>query len=89
MAHTKADARKEKYHLIGPQVQERLTEDIPSELMDVLSTKDVAVAMGAVHLCVTSRGIRDTASSTVTAGYRCEFLPRAKTRVFKFYALIC
>lgn len=56
-----------------PQVQERLTIDIAQELQDILKTESVAVIIEADHLCVQSRGIRDTSSSTVTAQYYGKF----------------
>jgi len=52
-----------------PQVQERLTVQIANYLKEVLSTEDVAVVIDARHLCVSSRGVEDTSSSTVTATY--------------------
>jgi GTP cyclohydrolase I len=50
-----------------PQVQERLTVDIANGLKSALQIEDVAVSIEADHLCVCSRGIRDTNSSTVTS----------------------
>lgn len=52
-----------------PQVQERLTNQIAKEVMDVLETKDVAVIIDAKHMCVSSRGIKDETSSTTTSFY--------------------
>lgn len=52
-----------------PQVQERLTNQIARELSEVLETEDVAVIIDAKHLCVSSRGIKDDTSSTITAFY--------------------
>ncbi|BBA17010.1 GTP cyclohydrolase I FolE [Blattabacterium cuenoti] len=49
-----------------PQVQERLTIQIVQSLKKMLETKDVACIIEAKHLCVNSRGIRDTDSSTIT-----------------------
>ncbi len=49
-----------------PQVQERLTVQIFNELRKVLQTDDVALFMDAFHMCVSSRGIEDVTSSTVT-----------------------
>ena len=49
-----------------PQVQERLTVQIFNELRKVLQTDDVAIFMDAFHMCVSSRGIEDVTSSTVT-----------------------
>lgn len=52
-----------------PQVQERLTVQISEELKKVLKTEDVAIIIEAKHMCVSSRGIQDESSSTVTAEY--------------------
>ncbi len=58
-----------QYYAKRPQVQERLTNQIAKELQEVLDTKDVAVIIDAKHLCVSSRGIKDDTSATVTAFY--------------------
>jgi len=57
------------YFARRPQVQERLTMQIVQALQEALGTDDVACVIDAKHLCVNSRGIRDIASSTVTAEY--------------------
>ncbi len=62
-----------QYYAQRPQVQERLTMQIANELKSVLQTEDVAVVIDAVHLCVSSRGIKDSDSSTVTAHYSGRF----------------
>lgn len=62
-----------EYYAKRPQVQERLNEQIAKALKEVLKTEDVAVVIDAEHLCVKSRGIQDTASSTVTASYHGKF----------------
>lgn len=63
-----------------PQVQERLTEQIAEELKMVLHTPDVAVVIEADHLCVASRGVKDTSSVTVTGHYSGKFKnPDTKT----------
>jgi GTP cyclohydrolase I len=62
-----------QYYARRPQVQERLTEQIAAELKEALHTEDVAVIMDANHMCVASRGVRDTHSSTVTASYYGKF----------------
>tara|TARA_B100000787_G_scaffold159892_2_gene138437 strand:- start:14432 stop:15130 length:699 start_codon:yes stop_codon:yes gene_type:complete len=56
-----------------PQVQERLTNQIAEDLKDVLQTDNVAVIIDAKHLCVSSRGIKDDTSATVTSYYGGEF----------------
>ncbi len=62
-----------QYYSQRPQVQERLTMQIANELKSVLETDDVAVIIDAVHLCVSSRGIKDVNSSTITAEYGGKF----------------
>src|SRR5690606_12330500 len=62
-----------QYYAKRPQVQERLTNQIAEELRNILQTDDVAVIIDAKHLCVSSRGIRDDTSSTVTSYYGGEF----------------
>jgi GTP cyclohydrolase IA len=58
-----------QYFARRPQVQERLTRQIAEELKNALQTNDVAVLIEADHLCVMSRGVNDTNSSTITAEY--------------------
>jgi GTP cyclohydrolase I len=58
-----------QYYAKRPQVQERLTNQIAEELKTALDTFDVAVIIDAKHLCVSSRGIKDDTSATVTAYY--------------------
>ena len=57
------------YFARRPQVQERLTVQVANELKRILKTEDVAVIIDAKHLCVSSRGIQDEGSSTITAEY--------------------
>src|SRR6185312_766532 len=63
-----------QYYSRRPQVQERLTNQIADGLKKAIGTEDVAVVIDAVHLCVASRGIRDTNSSTITAHYSGKFI---------------
>ena len=58
-----------QYYAKRPQVQERLTNQIANEFKAILKTEDVAVIIDAKHLCVSSRGIKDDASATVTSYY--------------------
>ena len=58
-----------KYYAKRPQVQERLTNQIARELVNVLETEDVSVIIDAKHLCVSSRGVQDDTSSTITSYY--------------------
>lgn len=76
-----------QYYAQRPQVQERLTMQIAKELREVLETDDVAVVIDAVHLCVSSRGIKDTTSSTVTSEYSGVFLNTAKKEEFLRYIM--
>ena len=62
-----------QYYAKRPQVQERLTNQIAEELKHVLGTEDVAVIIDAKHLCVSSRGIKDETSATVTSYYGGKF----------------
>ncbi|QMW06603.1 GTP cyclohydrolase I FolE [Spirosoma foliorum] len=62
-----------EYFCKRPQVQERLTVQIANELKRVLETEDVAVIIDAKHLCVSTRGIRDLNSTTITSSYSGKF----------------
>ena len=62
-----------QYFSKRPQVQERLTMQIGNELKEILGTEDVAMIMDAYHMCVSSRGVNDTSSSTVTSFYSGKF----------------
>ena len=61
------------YFARRPQVQERLTNQIGNELMEILETEDVAVIVDAKHMCVSSRGIKDNSSATTTSFYSGKF----------------
>ncbi|QHS56605.1 GTP cyclohydrolase I FolE [Mucilaginibacter sp. 14171R-50] len=74
-----------RYYAQRPQVQERLTRQITEELKAVLGTDDVAVVIDAVHLCVSSRGIKDISSSTVSAEYSGIFQNQATRDEFLRY----
>ena len=63
-----------------PQVQERLSRQILESLQTLLGTEDVAVVIDAKHLCVSSRGIQDESSTTVTVSYGGVFEHDLKTR---------
>jgi GTP cyclohydrolase I len=58
-----------QYFAKRPQVQERLTVQIAEELKSMLMTDDVAIVIDAKHLCVSSRGVQDASSATVTSYY--------------------
>ncbi|KQS26711.1 GTP cyclohydrolase I FolE [Dyadobacter sp. Leaf189] len=74
-----------EYYAKRPQVQERLTVQIANELKQALQTEDVAVVIDAQHMCVQSRGIRDSGSSTVTAYYGGRFENEATKKEFLSY----
>lgn len=62
-----------QYYAKRPQVQERLTVQIANDLRKALQTEDVAVVIDAAHLCVSSRGIQDVNSRTVTSQFHGKF----------------
>ena len=74
-----------QYFAKRPQVQERLTNQIANELKDILETEDVAVIIDAKHLCVSSRGVEDNASATVTSYYGGRFKDAEKIRELQTY----
>ena len=74
-----------QYFAKRPQVQERLTVQIANELKEVLRTDDVAVVIDAAHMCVSSRGVQDVTSKTVTAHYGGKFGEEEKKREFLNY----
>jgi GTP cyclohydrolase I len=57
------------YYSKRPEMKERLTHQIAEGLKEALHTQDVGVRIDAIHLCVASRGIKDTQSGTSTAAY--------------------
>lgn len=74
------------YYAKRPQVQERMTVQIFNELRKVLKTEDVGLVVDADHLCVSSRGIKDITSSTVTVELGGKF--KDDKQWTKFLALI-
>lgn len=68
-----------------PQVQERLTMQIAKELQKILGTDDVAVMIDAKHLCVSSRGVKDDTSTTITSYYGGKFQEEATKAEFLKY----
>ncbi len=77
-----------KYFSKRPQVQERLNFQIKEAMVEILGTENVAVYIDAKHTCVSTRGVEDTGSSTVTLAcggmfdtnheIRAEFLAEAR-----------
>jgi len=74
-----------QYYAKRPQVQERFTVQIARELQEVLKTEDVAVLIDARHLCVSSRGIQDSNSATVTSFYGGKFQEETTRQEFLKY----
>jgi GTP cyclohydrolase I len=74
-----------QYYAKRPQVQERLTVQIANELKEILQTEDVAVIIDAHHLCVSSRGVEDRSSSTVTSSYSGKFTTEQTKNEFLNY----
>jgi GTP cyclohydrolase I len=74
-----------QYYAKRPQVQERLTMQIGKELQEVLQTDNVAVVIDAKHLCVSSRGVQDVSSATITAFYEGKFKEEATKNEFLKY----
>lgn len=70
-----------------PQVQERLTLQIADELISALESDDVAVFLECKHLCVSTRGIKDRQSSTVTTEYSGKFRKEGSQQRFIDYIL--
>lgn len=69
-----------QYFSQRPQVQERLNMQIGNALKEALGTEDVAVILDAYHMCVSSRGVKDTNSSTVTSFYSGKFEQEEQSR---------
>ena len=69
-----------QYYAQRPQVQERLGLQIAQEIKNVLQTEDVAVYIDAKHLCVSTRGVKDESSTTVTIFYGGRFENDAATK---------
>ena len=74
-----------QYFAKRPQVQERLTIQIAEEIKKAVQTEDVAVVIEATHLCVSSRGVQDNSSSTVTSSYSGKFMDESKKSEFLKY----
>ncbi len=74
-----------QYFAKRPQVQERLTVQIAKEFQKILGTEDVAIIMDARHLCVSSRGVQDQNSATVTSFYGGKFSEENTKKEFLKY----
>lgn len=74
-----------QYFSKRPQVQERLTIEVAEYMKNVMDTEDVAVVINAEHLCVASRGVRDTGCTTITSSYHGLFLKPEKRNEFNTF----
>jgi len=66
-------------------VQERMTVQIAQDLAESLQTEHVAVVIDAMHLCVSSRGIQDVNSRTVTTQFLGKFKEEGTKNEFLKY----
>ena len=62
------------------QVQERLTEQVASAIMEVLQPEGVGVVIEAAHLCMMMRGVEKQNSRTITSAMKGVFLDDVGTR---------
>jgi len=69
------------------QVQERLTQEIATAIMDTLAPHGVAVVIEASHLCMIMRGVEKQNSKAVTSAMLGVFRTRQSTRM-EFMELI-
>lgn len=69
------------------QVQERLTQEIATAIMDTLKPHGVAVVIEAFHLCMMMRGIEKQNAKAVTSAMLGVFRSRQSTRM-EFMELI-
>ena len=73
------------YYSRRPQVQERLALQILNEMKIALNTDDVAVFIDAEHMCVSSRGVQDQTSSTITVEFSGKFTEEDTKKEFLTY----
>ena len=69
------------------QVQERLTTQIADTINDALKPKAVGVVLSCRHMCMESRGIQRSGTSTTTSALRGVFKDKPEARA-EFFALI-
>ncbi len=69
------------------QVQERMTQEIATAIMDTLQPHGVAVVIEASHLCMMMRGVEKQNSKAVTSAMLGSFRTQQKTRM-EFMELI-
>ncbi len=69
------------------QIQERLTQEIASSLMDLLDAKGVGVVIEAQHMCAMMRGVEKQNSKMQTSSMLGAFKDKQPTRL-EFLSLI-
>lgn len=62
------------------QVQENLTEEIATALMNILKPKGLAISIEAQHFCMMMRGIKKQNSATITTDFRGAFADNQELR---------
>ena len=70
-----------------PQIQEEATEMLSDVICKALQPRGLAIVVRATHMCMTWRGVRETATSMVTSSMRGAFKEDAKARE-EFFNLI-
>src|SRR5205823_13769152 len=70
------------------QIQERMTAEIANTLDRILKPHGVAVVVEGVHACMTTRGVRQSASTMVTSRMLGVFRDQPQTR-HEFLSSIC
>ena len=56
------------------QLQERIASDILYIIEKITRSKDVAIWISGEHACMTTRGIKNSSSKTITTTFRGRFL---------------
>lgn len=64
-----------------PQLQERLTEDIARNIMDILNCKGVYILIEAKHLCMTMRGAKKENTQIITSSVKGIFLEDSNKKI--------
>ena len=70
-----------------PQLQERMTQQIPDAIFEALQPDGVAVVIQAEHLCMVMRGIKKPGTTVITSSVRGTFRSKVATRS-EFLSLI-
>lgn len=79
--------RLTEWVMARPQIQEEATQQLADEIESRINPKGLAVVIKATHLCMTWRGVRDTATSMTTSVMRGAFLDNATARA-EFFSII-